>query len=416
MCVEHVPYHSELATQFLKAGRQSGHRVLDYNGPDQLGFSYIQVNMDKGARCSASKAYLRVKRPNLDIVTEARVTRILIDKNTRAYGVEYVKNGKASAVHAAKETIISAGTIDSAKLLMLSGIGPRDHLQELGIEVLKDSRVGYNLYEHVGFLGLTFMVNQSVTLLQGNLAKPSVFLRYLVSRSGPMSIPGGAEALAFVKTRYAPDSRPDIELLFASGSIHSDNGASVRKGIGLTDELYDAVFRPIENKDAWSIWPILQDPRSRGRVKLRSNDPLDDPVIQPNFFTHPADIEILLEGVKHAIELSKTPAFRKYGTRLHDTMIPGCETHDFGSDDYWRCAIRHLPSMMNHEIGTAKMGPDDDPDAVVDPQLRVHGVDRLRVVDASVMPKMPVGHVNAGIYMIGEKASDMIKHTWSRAA
>ncbi|XP_076385057.1 glucose dehydrogenase [FAD, quinone]-like [Megachile rotundata] len=311
-----------------------------------------------------------------------------------------------------EEVILSAGTIDTPKLLMLSGIGPREHLEELGIEVIQDSKVGYSMYEHVGFLGLTFLVNQPVSLLQSRLARPSVFVEYLLHRDGLMSLPGGAEALAFMRTKYAPDSRPDVELLFASGSLHSDGGLPLKKALRITDELYDTVYKPIENRDAWSIWPIVQSPRSVGRLTLRSKDPFEPPRMEPNFFTHPADVEIILEGVKHAINISKTPPFQKYGSRLHDIKIPGCRSFEFASDDYWRCAIKHLPSMMNHEIGTAKMGPRDDPFAVVDPQLRVYGVRGLRVADASVMPSMPTGHVNAGIFMIGEKAADMIKNDW----
>jgi len=412
LCVEHVPYHTEVSTAFLKAGKRLGYKILDYNGKEQIGFSYIQVNMDQGKRCSAATAYLRVRRPNLHILTNAQVTKVLIDKDKKAYGVEYLKNGKKSTVLASKEVVLSAGTIDSAKLLMLSGVGPRDHLESLGIDVIQDSKVGYNMYEHVGFLGLTFTVNQSVSLLQSRLARPGVVLEYMMSNKGLMTIPGGAEALAFIRTKYAPDSRPDVELLFASGSLHSDGGLSVRRGLGITDELYNTVFKPIEGKHAWSIWPIVQNPRSVGRITLKSKNPLDAPIIQPNFFEHPADLEIILEGVKHAIELSKTEPFAVYGTKIHEARIPGCRKFKFGTDDYWRCAIRHLPSMMNHEIGTCKMGPSTDPTAVVDPQLRVYGVQNLRVVDASVMPTMPVGHVNAGIFMIAEKAADMIKQAW----
>lgn len=412
LCVEYVPYHTELSTAFLKAGKKLGYKTLDYNGKDQIGFSYIQVNMDQGKRCSAATAYLRVRRPNLHIMTNAQVTKVLV-KNKRAYGVRYLRHGKEHTIQASKEVILSAGTIDTPKLLMLSGIGPRDHLEELGIDVVQDSRVGYNLYEHVGFLGLTFLVNQSsVSLLQSRLARPSVIFDYTVYNKGLMTIPGGAEALAFIRTKYAPDSRPDVELLFAGGSLHSDGGLSLRRALGITDELYNAVFKPIENKDAWSIWPIVQNPRSVGRITLKSKNPLDAPIIQPNFFEHPADLEIILEGVKHAIELSKTEPFAAYGSKLHEAKIPGCRGYDFGSDEYWRCAIKHLPSMMNHEVGTAKMGPASDPSAVVDPQLRVYGVESLRVADASVMPTMPVGHVNAGIFMIAEKAADMIKETW----
>lgn len=413
LCVEHVPYHTELAKAFLKAGVQLGYEIVDYNGEDQIGFSYIQANMDKGTRCSASKAYLRVDRSNLNIVTGAHVTKVLIDRsNKRVYGVEYVENKQRRRVFCSKEVILSAGTIDSAKLLMLSGLGPRDHLEELGIEVIEDLKVGHHMYEHVGFLGLTFMVNQSVSILQSRLARPGVFVQYFLNRSGLMSLPGGAEALAFIRTKYAPDSRPDVELLFASGSLHSDGGLPLKKALRISDELYNTVYKPIENQDAWSIWPIMQNPRSIGRVTLKSKDPFEPARLQPNFFTHPADLEIILEGVKHAINISKTEPFQKFGSRLHDIKIPGCTAFEFASDDYWRCAIKHLPSMMNHEVGTVKMGPKSDTDAVVDPQLRVYGVQGLRVADASIMPSMPTGHVNAGIFMIGEKAADMIKRDW----
>ncbi|XP_025603097.2 glucose dehydrogenase [FAD, quinone]-like [Athalia rosae] len=412
LCVEYVPYHSTLATVYLQAGKEMGYDIVDYNGKDQIGFSYIQVNMDKGTRCSAAKAYLRVQRSNLDVMTGARVTKVLVDENNRAYGVEYVRDKQWHRVRCSKEVILSAGTIDSAKLLMLSGIGPRDHLEELGIKVVKDLKVGYNLYEHIGFLGLTFMVNQSVTLLQKSLMRPNVFLDFVVNRNGPMTIPGGAEALAFVRTKYAPDARPDLELLFASGSLHSDNGVTLKRALGITDELYNAVYRPIEDQDAWSIWPILQNPRSVGRLRLKSKNPFHWPTMDPNFFDHPADVEILLEGIKLAINISQSEAFRPYGTRLHDLKIPGCRTFEFATDDYWRCAIKHLPSMMNHEIGTAKMGPSSDPDAVVDPRLRVYGITGLRVADASVMPTIPTGHSNAPISMIGEKAADLIKEAW----
>lgn len=389
-----------------------GYEIVDYNGQDQIGFSYLQVNMDHGTRCSAAKAYLQLNRPNLEIITGARVTKVLINADKRAYGVEYIKDNVWKKVICSKEVLLSAGTIDSAKLLMLSGIGPRDHLEELNIPVIQDSKVGYNMYEHIGFLGLTFMVNQSVTLLQQKLLNPSILLEYFLYKDGLMTVPGGAEALAFIRTKYALDEKPDVELLFISGSLHSDNGQVLKKTLRLSDNLYNTVYKPIENQEAWSIWPIVQYPRSVGRLTLQSKNPFDPPKMDPNFFDHPADLEIILEGVKHAINISKTEAFQAYGSRLHDIKIPGCESFKFASDDYWRCAIKHLPSMMNHEIGTVKMGPQTDAYAVVDPQLRVYGVKGLRVVDAAIMPTIPSGHANAGIYMIGEKAADMIKETW----
>jgi len=399
---------------YLEAGQELGYKIVDYNGEDQIGFSYIQVNMDRGTRCSASKAYLRINRSNLKIITNARVTKVLIDTNNRAYGVEYIKDGIWKTVISSKEVILSAGTIDSPKLLMLSGIGPKKHLEELGIPVIQDSKVGYNMYEHVGFLGLTFMVNQSVTLLSSKLNLNTI-LEYVLYKDGLMTVPGGAEAIAFIKTKYAIDEKPDVELLFVSGSMHSDNGYVLRRNHRLTDELYNTIYRPIENQDAWSIWPIVQYPKSVGRLLLRSKDPFEAPKIYPNFFSHPADLEIILEGVKHAINISKTKVFQSYDSRLHDIKIPGCRNFEFASDDYWRCAIKHMPAMMNHEIGTAKMGPQTDPDAVVDSQLRVYGIKGLRVVDASIIPTMTSGHINAVIYMIGEKAADMIKKIWNES-
>ncbi|XP_015112870.1 glucose dehydrogenase [FAD, quinone] [Diachasma alloeum] len=413
VCVEYAPYHTPLSTAFLESGRLMGYKVLDYNGPQQLGFSYLQLNMDRGARCSASKAYLSLTRPNLDIVTGALVTKVLIDSKKSAYGVKVVIKNVSYKILATKEVILSAGTIATPKLLMLSGIGPREHLEELGIDVIKDAKVGYNLYEHVGFLGLTFLVNQSVSLMEKNILTKEQMWRYALDRSGPLSVPGGAEALAFLQTKYATDARPDVELLFVGGSLPSDNDIAVRKGLGITDELYNTVYKPIENMDVWSIWPICQAPRSHGRIKLKSTNPLVPPSLEANLLADPYDIEIILEGIKKAIEISQSEPFQRYGSRLHDIPIPGCCKLPFASDDYWRCAIRHLPSLMDHEIGTAKMGPTYDPSAVVDPELRVYGIQRLRVVDASIMPTMPVGHINAGIYMIGEKAADMIKQTWA---
>jgi choline dehydrogenase-like flavoprotein len=410
--VEHAPYHTDLAKAWLKAGIELGYDVVDYDSDEEIGFSYLHVNMDRGARCSASKAFLRINRPNLNIVTGARVVKVLINEDKRAYGVEYVKNEEHNTVFCSKEVILSAGTIDSAKLLMLSGIGPKDHLEELGIKAIQDSKVGYNLYEHIGFLGLTFLINDTVSVLQSRVVDSRVKLQFLLERNGTMTIPGGAEALAFLRTKYATDSRADVELLFICGSVSSDGGIPLKKALGITDELYDTVFKPIEDMDVWSVWPIVQYPKSVGRLTLKSKDPFDPPRLNPNFYSHPYDLEIVLEGIKYAINISKTEPFQKYGSKLYDVKFPGCATFEFATDDYWRCATTHLPSILNHEIGTVKMGPKTDPDAVVDPRLRVYGIQRLRVADGSIMPTMIRGHTNAGIFMIGEKAADMIKQDW----
>lgn len=329
----------------------------------------------------------------------------------RVHGVVYVKNKRWKKVFATKEVILSAGTIDTPKLLMLSGIGPREHLEKLGIKVVQDSKVGYNVYDHLGFLGISFTVKNVVTQSIRNAFKSEVLLEYVLNRNGFLSSIGGPEAIAFVRTKYATDSRPDLELLFISGSLNSDGG-TLSEAMRVRKEVHEAVYESLGDNETWTIWPIVQHPKSVGRISLKSKNPFDPPRLEPNFFSDPLDVEVILEGVKIAMNISNSKAFRRYESTLHDGVVPGCRIFEFGSDDYWRCAIRHLPSMMNHEVGSVKMGPRSDPDAVVDPQLRVYGVRGLRVVDASIMPAIPVGHVNAGIYMIGEKAADMIKQEW----
>jgi len=404
----------------MEAGRETGLKPIDYNTGELLGISRLQVTQRNGARCSASKAFLRPirNRPNLHVAKEAQATKILIDPDTkRAWGVEFQRHDRRYFVKAKKEVILSAGAIDSPKLLMLSGIGPRDHLESFNITVLKDAPgVGNNLQEHVSMSGLTFLVNDTVSLTEERLARLEPFLRYVNDGKGPLTLAGGVEGLGYIRTKAAqtPYDYPDMELIFASGSLNSDNGRVVRKGIGVTDEVYDTVFKPINSRDAWTIWPMILKPNSRGWVRLKSKNPLAWPVMYGNYFDDPNDLESVVEGIKFSIELSKTAAFRKFNSTLHDIPIPGCTHLEFSSDDYWRCAVRHLTTTLHHQCGTAKMGPVADPEAVVDPELRVHGIEGLRVVDASIIPRIPAAHTNAVCFMIGEKASDMIKSAYGK--
>lgn len=201
--IEYAGYQTELVDAFLAAGGEFGYERTDPNGEQLLGFGRAQATMRNGRRCSAAKAFLRpaMDRRNLHISAKSRVTRILIDAKTRrAYGVEFIKNRKRVRVLARKEVIVSAGTIASPQLLMLSGVGPREHLEQLGVPVVQDLRVGYNLQDHVAFNGLEFLVNRTVTVSEANVQSPLHIFDYLYNGRGPYTLPGGAEALAFVKT------------------------------------------------------------------------------------------------------------------------------------------------------------------------------------------------------------------------
>ncbi|XP_063988387.1 glucose dehydrogenase [FAD, quinone]-like [Diachasmimorpha longicaudata] len=410
--VQNGPWRTPLSTAFLDSGKELGYDIIDYNGRHQVGFSYFHLTILNGSRCSASRSYLRVNRLNLDIVPEATVTKVLIDQDNRAYGVQFIKNNVTYRINASKEVILSAGTIKTPQLLMLSGIGPKKQLNELGIKVVKNAEVGSNFCDHVAFLGLTFLINKNVSLLVKNTRTPDAAIKYAINGTGPHST-SGAEAGAFVRTKYAVDARPDVELMFFAAALHADNDEGLRESRYVSQNNYDTVWEPIEGQDAWMIVPVVQLPRSKGWIILNSTNIDDHPLINPNFLDDPYDQKILVEAIKICIELSKTKAFQHYGSKLHDIKIPGCESFVFASDSYWNCAVKYLSAPFLHHVGTAKMGPTTDPTAVVDPELRVYGVKNLRVIDGSIMPDVPVGHSAATIYMIGEKGADMIKRTWS---
>ncbi|CAB3384415.1 Hypothetical predicted protein [Cloeon dipterum] len=420
MDVERVRHRTPLVNAFMDSADELGYNTVDYNSGDLLGFSRLQVNQRRGKRCSANKAFIRPirHRSNLHVAKEAFVSRILIDPNTkRATGVEFLRNNRWYSIKARKEIILSAGAVNSAKILMLSGVGPRVHLESLGIPVLVDAPgVGQNLQDHASTCAALYTVNDTVSLKEERIAQVGPFLDWVTNGNGPITIAGGVEALGYIRTPNAvtaPDY-PDIELMFISSSLNADPGTVVRQGLGVTDDIFNSVYKPILNRDAWTIWPMQMKPNSRGYVKLKSRNPLSWPLMYANYFEDPQDLEIIVHGIKFAIEMSKTRAFQKFNSTLHPIPVPGCANHEFGSDDYWRCAVRHLTTTLNHQCGTAKMGPSTDPDAVVDAELRVYGVKGLRVADASIIPRITAAHTNAVCNMIGEKVADMIKSAYGK--
>ncbi|KAL1114780.1 hypothetical protein AAG570_007604 [Ranatra chinensis] len=384
--VERPKWRSPLAVAFLEAGRALGYPAGDGEGLTAPGFSYVLATTKRGARYSAAKAFLRpvTRRKNLSVAKRARVTKILIDPETlRAYGVEFVKHRRYRVVKALKEVILSAGAINSPQLLMLSGVGPRRHLEELGIPVLRDSPVGENLQDHLSMAGLVFFVNESVAVTGRTLLNPRYLVDYLVDGGGPLALPGGAEAVAFLESgTWDAGRHPDVELVFGPGGLTSGGGTTFRRAVSRLR------------------------PKSRGFIRLKSKNPFRWPLIYSNSFDHPDDLRIMVGAIRMAIRIASTDPYRRYNSSLLTTPFPMCRHHEFGTDEYWGCTCRVLTTNLNHQAGTCAMG------SVLDSELRVQGVAGLRVVDASAIPVLPASHTNAVVYMMAEKAADMIKSYW----
>ncbi|CAK1541574.1 unnamed protein product [Leptosia nina] len=416
--VQDAPYNTPIGASFLQAGEEMGYDIIDVNGAQQTGYGWYQFTMRRGSRCSTAKAFLRPVRlrQNLHIALFSHATKVLIDKDTkRAYGVEFIRDNAKQVVYAKREVILSAGAIASPQLLMLSGVGPAEHLKEVGVDVIYDSPgVGKNLQDHIAVGGVVFQIDYPISLVMNRLVNINSALRYAVSENGPLTSSIGLEVVSFINTKYANASEdwPDIEFMMTSASTPSDGGTQVKKAHSLTNEFYEEVFGHITNKDVFGIFPMILRPKSRGFIKLRSKNPLDYPLMYHNYLTHPDDVGVLREGVKAALAVAETKAMKRLGARFNSKPVPNCKHLPLYTDEYWDCYIRQYTMTIYHLSCTAKMGPETDPMAVVDSKLRVYGIEGLRVIDASIMPAITNGNINAPVIMIGEKGSDLIKETW----
>ncbi len=377
---------NRFAALFVEAARQAGHPLNpDFNGPRQDGVGAYQVTHRDGERFSAAKAYLAPHRgrPNLEVMTDARATRIVLE-GRRAVGVEVQQGGERRTLRARREVIVCAGALQSPQLLMLSGIGPGEHLRAQGLGVVHDlPGVGRHLHDHpdvvlvVDAPRLTELFGVSPAGLW-NVLKG--IREWRAQRSGMLTT-NFAEAGGFLRSR--PDEpTPDLQLHFVVGKL-VDHGRKVVLGHG------------------YSCHVCVLRPRSRGRVALASADPLAAPLVDPAFFAERDDLDRLMAGVRLTREILRQPALAALGGR--ETKTSAGAQDDAGIEAF----VRSRADTIYHPVGTCRMGPG--PLDVVDAQLRVHGIDALRVVDASIMPAIVSGNTNAPVIMIAEKASDMIR-------
>jgi choline dehydrogenase len=369
-----------LSCAFVDACLEMGiKRNVDFNGVEQDGCGFFQVTQKEGRRCSSAGAFLSpiLNRPNLTIKTHAMVTKVLFE-GKRAVGVSYLQDGTEHSVHASCEVLLAGGAINSPQLLMLSGIGPAEHLKSLDIPVLMDlPGVGQNLRDHIAVF-VAYYSSEPVSLANAGTISAGLIYKYFAK--GPLSSNLG-EAGAFVKTKTNL-TMPDLAFNFAP-TWFLEHGGLQPAGHGFT------------------FVPTAMATESHGWLKLKSNDPFVAPLIQPNYFSCSSDMDILVEGVKMARTAAKTEALKPL---VASEFRPG---PDVQSDDEIRNFIRQTAETLYHPVGTCKMGKDEM--SVVNSKLQVHGIEGLRIVDTSIMPTITNGNTNAPAVMIGEKAADMIK-------
>ncbi|XP_041354274.1 glucose dehydrogenase [FAD, quinone]-like [Gigantopelta aegis] len=429
---------SSLPSIFLKAAKEAGYNETDHNGECQegnplkkndvnhcthdmarelwktmetlvstlSGFAIQQSTVGDGVRSSTSKSFLwpaRKTRNNLHIAVQAHVTKIII-KNKKAVGLEFVKNDKVQRVRATREIILSAGTIGSAQIMMVSGLGPKEHLEKLKIPVVADLPVGENLQDHL-MTFLRVLIDKPLSTSAEMISKPWTKWQYDMLKTGYLTTPCGNEFVGFARTRNDLEyGNPDVQFHML---INLPTRTNIQRLLSLDSKINEQM--KWDTGEGFYVVPILLRPQSVGTLRLRSSNPFEYPIIQPNYLTKIEDMMVMYRGIRIFQKMLKTKAFRDIGARLDMMRVSTCSQYANDSAEYWQCYVRSITITVYHPTGTCKMGAIKDPSTVVDSQLRVKGISGLRVADASIMPNVISGNTNAPSIMIGEKAADLIK-------
>uniref|UniRef100_A0A336MWJ3 CSON006487 protein n=1 Tax=Culicoides sonorensis TaxID=179676 RepID=A0A336MWJ3_CULSO len=401
-----------------EAAMETGYKeVLDINGDTYIGFSTPGGTLYNGRRWSPAKAFLNSakNRSNLHIIKNAYAAKVEIDANKITKGVHFVletPNGqKKMFAKVKKDVIVSSGAVNSAKLLLLSGVGPKKDLKELNIPLIQELQVGENLQDHI-IVPLYYTYHKTRSQPLDIKEFVDNIYAYIMHQVGPLSHLGAVDMLGFINTENKTDKFPDIQYHFFKFQRQLPNFKTLFGKFAYDEAINEKVFQ--ENQDAHvvAVFVTLLQQTDRGSIKLRSSDPFDPPKITTGYFDTEPDVMTAFRGIRKFREFHKTQVFKDHEVEEIILPIPHCDKFEYDSDEYWKCYSRSVGTTLYHPCGTAKMGPNSDKSAVVDSRLRVHNIKGLRVIDASIMPLIVSGNTNAPTIMIGEKGADFIKEDY----
>ncbi|XP_018334916.1 glucose dehydrogenase [FAD, quinone]-like [Agrilus planipennis] len=393
--LENYKTPSNITKTFMEAMGLFGYPITDYNAKNLFGINYNQFTQRNGRRLTSAAAYLfpNEDRKNLKVKTECYVTHILMDqRGKRTNGVEFIHNNRKYIVTATKEVIMAAGSIQTPQIMMLSGLGPKEQLDKFSIPVLKNLPVGKNMLDQ---FYVQRAMNVTTNYTEEKRTIRSDVVQYLQGFGRLTINVGNIEAIGFIEHKRYPVT--EINVIPTSAVYAVEN-----KEVRITGGKYAVA----------QAGGILLHAKSVGQVTLQSADPLDFPLIDPNYLTEEDDMNALVETLDFLVDVYESGPLQKYNT----TVVPEstyCKDYEFRSFDYWKCVIQHYGTTIYHPVATCKMGQSHET-SVVNDKLLVHGTENLRIVDASVIPSSISGHLMPAVYMVAEKAADIIKHRYRK--